>query len=110
MKATAITTNDDDDNDETNSNELKVTMDTTINATVNNYIEEEIKVTYKNEDVTKDCKINYSLKTSSGTHSYTSSKELQDAINKLEAGTYKITYKINYEDLSITKAKTVKLS
>ncbi len=110
IKVTATTTNDNDDDDENNSNDLKVIMDTTVNATVNNYIEEEIKVTYKNEDVTNDCKINYSLKTNNGSHSYTSSKDLEDAINQLEAGTYKITYKISYEDLSTTKTKTVKLT
>ena len=109
VTANSTNNNDDEDNNE-EDNDLHITMTNTINASVNNYIEEEITITYQGENVTDDCQINYSLETTNGTRSFTSAQRLEEAVNRLEAGTYQITYRISYEGITATRTRTVRLT
>lgn len=107
--AIAINQPQDDDEKKENDNSLKAILDEIINATVNNYTE-NLTITYNGEDVTEDCKINYIIKINGENHTLSTAKSFEDTINKLEAGTYKVTYKIKYKDTTINKTRTIILN
>ena len=100
-----------------NNNELTTNIESNVNAKVGNYIENEIIVKHEGKDVTDDCSLIYTIIESNGnttnksTKNISDSKEkIQSAINKLDAGTYKVKYKITYEGKTITKVKTINIT
>ncbi len=91
-----------------NTQKLKVTFkDYEASITSGEYTESGIVVKYNGRDVTKyaDTKITYEV----NNISYNSVKELEEAINNLNAGTYKIKYIVNYKDESETITKTIEI-
>lgn len=79
-----------------------------ISVTAKTYSEPGVKsVYYGTQNVTNDATIKYQLVTNNSPEIYTSTTDLEKAINLKPAGTYKITYVISYEDKEITKERTV---
>ena len=62
-----------------------------------------------NIDVTKIATIKYQITISGTLEEFTTSKELEEYINTLPAGTYKITYIVNHLNAEATKTKSVSL-
>lgn len=114
IKTSAIKTNDDetddDTNEEDNENTNKIVVKAeTINAKVNNFLgaENSITITYKNKDIFNQCQINYNI----NNETTTSSEVFKQKVNKLEAGTYTITYTIKYKDFEeMTVTQTLNLT
>jgi len=78
---------------------------TNISITSGNYSNYSITVTYDGNDVTSDATIIYEI----GDIQTSSSTQLENYINTLEAGTYKLKYTITYNGEVIKKDKTIKI-
>ena len=94
-----------------NEKDVEVTYETpgSINAEIGNYVEKGFKtVKYKNKDITKNITINYAVDATTDT--YATATDFEKVINSLEAGTYTITYKINYLGNTIIRTRTLILS
>ena len=104
---TTVTSNNNNNNYDT----LSVTLQTNVTSEVNNYTEDPIVITYEGNDVSNDCSINYTIEINGKKLTFTSAKKLEEEVNKLEAGTYTVTYSITYDTLTpITKTKIIKLT
>jgi len=81
-----------------------------VNTNVNTYQEDGIKnIYYDDIDVTNTATIKYQVTYDNVIQNFTTQKELQTYINTLPAGTYNITYIINYLNQEITKTRNVTL-
>lgn len=80
-----------------------------ITAEVGSYNEDEIKVTYEDEDITEDAEITYSLTANGKVLSGVYTKEkLENEINKItEPGSYTITYNAIYENYTPVSRKRI---
>lgn len=92
---------------------LKVDIgDSVVNSKVGEYKENDITIRYKGISIdNSDASISYKLYSSSGSQlgSYSSANELQNKVNTLSAGNYKISYIVSYKGESVIEEKTVNL-
>ena len=82
---------------------LNVTLngDSSLSVTKGNYVEEGITITYDDENITNKTGVIKLYKLNNKT--YLSISDLEDAVNKLDNGTYKITYSVTY----LTKTESI---
>ena len=81
---------------------------TSVTTNARTYTEQGVKnVYYGTQDVTKKATIKYQLVNNNSPEIYSTTADLERAVNSKTAGTYKITYIISYEDKEITKERTV---
>jgi len=81
-----------------------------IQTNVGTYIEQGVKsVLYGSTNVTNSVTIKYQIIDNLNLTDYNSEQELEDAINKLPAGSYKINYIITYKDNEIIENRTIAL-
>ena len=84
-----------------------------VTLNVGTYSEEGFKsieyITYTNGkvDVSSSAKIKYQINVNTTLKEFNTAKELEEYINTLEAGTYKITYVITYLNNQETKTRTI---
>ena len=80
-------------------------------AEIGNYTEDELIVEYKDENVTEQSTISYSISVNGKTLGGEYTKEsFETAINKItEPGQYTVTYKASYESNATTKTKIITL-
>lgn len=92
---------------------LKVDIgDSVVNSKVGEYKENDITIRYNGISIdNSDASISYKLYSSSGSQlgSYSSANELQNKVNTLSAGNYKISYIVSYKGESVIEEKTVNL-
>ena len=82
----------------------------TIEATIGSYVESGIQnILYGTTDITTQATVKYQLINSNAVSNYNTITEIQNAINKLPAGTYKINYIISYDGKQLIKNRTVTL-
>ena len=67
------------------------------------YSDEGVKVTYDGKDVTSDSKIKYIIQGKT----LNSKSELEEEINSLSEGEYKITYSVEYKGKTTTVTKKI---
>ena len=91
------------------------TMSATLNgqisvkANVGTYEESGFKkIYYDNIDITSTANIKYQL-VNGDTHEFSTTAELEEYINQLSAGTYKINYVISYLDQTLVKTRNLTL-
>ena len=94
------------------SSTLVATLDgkISVETTVGTYIESGIKsILYGATDITNQpsVSIKYQIVNGNYTTDYTTINSLQNAVNKLGAGTYKINYVITYNNNNLIKNRTV---
>ena len=84
---------------------------TTVTVPVGSYTENGIKnILYGINEVTTQATIKYQLINNSVISNYNTVVELQNAMNKMPAGTYKINYVITYNGKQVVKNRTVNLT
>lgn len=92
---------------------LKVDIgDSVVNSKVGEYKENAITIRYNGITIDNSkASISYKLYSSSGEQlgSYSSANELQNKVNTLSAGNYKISYIVSYKGESVIEEKTVNL-
>lgn len=92
---------------------LKVDIgDSVVNSKVGEYKENDITIRYNGISIdNSDASISYKLYSSSGSQlgNYSSANELQNKVNTLSAGNYKISYIVSYKGESVIEEKTVNL-
>lgn len=85
--------------------------ETEIKTTVGTYVESGIKnVFYGITSVTNQVTIKYQIINNNNVTNYTTKTDLENAVNKLPAGSYKINYIITYKDAELIKPRTVTLT
>ena len=92
--------------------ELKAVLQgrTSISTDVQTYKEDGFKsITYGEIDVLSTATIEYQVTTSSGTTTYSTVSELENYINSLPAGSYRINYIVTYLSSKVTKTRNVTL-
>ena len=90
--------------------ELKVTLNGTesIESTVGNYKEPGIaSITHGETDVTSLSTIKYRLTNGETATEYLDTTSLETAVNALPAGTYSISYIVNFSDANVTHKRTI---
>ena len=81
---------------------------TTTEAAIGNYVESGIKnILYGLTDVTSIATVRYQIINNNTITDYTTTNELQTAINNLPTGTYKINYIITYNSKQLIKNRTI---
>ena len=92
---------------------LKVDVgDGVVNSKVGEYKENAITIRYNGITINNsNANISYKLYSSSGSQlgSYSSANELENKVNTLSAGNYKISYIVSYKGESVIEEKTVNL-
>lgn len=82
-----------------------------INTNVGSYVENGVKsVFYGSSNVTNSASIKYQIIINTDITEYTTETEVENAINQLPAGTYKINYIISYNGKELIKNRTVTLN
>ena len=89
------------------NNKLELTLNGKNSTSVvkGTYKEEGLKVTYKNEDVTKNSTIKYQL----NKKTYNTKEELEKAVNELTSSEIKISYTVTYQKKTETIDRTIKI-
>ena len=89
------------------NNKLELTLNGKNSTSVvkGTYKEEGLKVTYKNEDVTKNSTIKYQL----NKKTYNTKEELEKAVNELTSSEIKISYTVTYQNKTETIDRTIKI-
>ena len=105
--------NPSDDNNTPNNNlEISALLNgnQSISTTVGTYKESGIKsIYYGNTDITKTANVKYQIVNGSTLTDYNTITELENAVNKLPAGNYKIKYIISYKGKDFTKNRNITL-
>ena len=82
----------------------------TVEANVGEYREQGVKNAYYGSvNVTNLIDVKFQIINGTEITDYTTDNALEDAINKLPAGTYKVNYIISYKDKEITKNRIINL-
>lgn len=84
-------------------NKLTATVATSEETVMGSYSDEGIKVTYDGKDVTSDSKIKYIIQGKT----LKSKSELEEEVNSLSEGEYKITYSVEYKGKTTTVTKKI---
>ncbi len=95
------------------SQKLKVTFNDnkdTITVEKGKYTEEGITAKYNGRDVTKNSRTSITYEISGDSNTYKAISNLENAINKLEAGTYTITYTVTYSNETEKITRTIIIS
>ena len=95
------------------SQKLKVTFNDnkdTITVEKGKYTEEGITAKYNGRDVTKNSRTSITYEISGDSKTYKAISNLENAINKLEAGTYTITYTVTYSNETEKITRTIIIS
>lgn len=95
------------------SQKLKVTFNDnkdTITVEKGKYTEEGITAKYNGRDVTKNSRTSITYEISGDSNTYKAISSLENAINKLEAGTYTITYTVTYSNETEKITRTIIIS
>ena len=88
---------------------LNVTLngDSSLSVTKGNYVEEGITITYDDENITNKTGVIKLYKLDNKT--YLSISDLEEAVNKLDNGTYKITYSVTYLTETENTTRTIEI-
>ena len=95
------------------SQKLKITFNDnkdTITVEKGKYTEEGITAKYNGRDVTKNSRTSITYEISGDSNTYKAISNLENAINKLEAGTYTITYTVTYSNETEKITRTIIIS
>jgi len=106
--------NNPSDDDTTTNNNLTISAllngNPSISTIVGTYKETGIKsIYYGNSDITKTANVKYQIVNGSSLTDYNTITELENAVNKLPAGNYKIKYIISYKGQDFTKNRNITL-
>ena len=113
----SIRPGDDDDNNSNNDNtdngltiSAVLNGNATVSTNVGSYTESGIKsIYYGNTNITKTAEIKYQLVNGSNITDFYTITELENAVNKLPAGNYKIKYIISYKGKELPKHRNITL-
>ena len=105
---------DDNSNNDNTDNGLTISAvlngNATVSTNVGSYTESGIKsIYYGNTNITKTAEIKYQLVNGSNITDFYTITELENAVNKLPAGNYKIKYTISYKGKELPKHRNITL-
>ncbi len=87
--------------------DIEVTLNdsTSLSVVKGKYQESGLKVTYQKKDVTSSSTVKYQI----DDQTYSTTDELEEAINKLEPSEIKVNYIVTYNKMSKTVTRTIKI-
>ena len=96
------------DNNQNDSNKLKLTLSgskITPLTKGDKYTDKGLTATYEGNDVTKDITIKYRINNTS----YDTKEKLEEAISKLDVGSYDLRYTVTYKTDTTSTSRTIKI-